>query len=78
MKPGEHRLRDALRRIRKPRPRYLPNSTEWAADIEHRLDRLEARQKWLLALCIAILTVVVGIDPQRLAQIINAVTTGAP
>lgn len=75
---GEHRLREVLRRIKKRRPCYLPNSTEWAGEIEHRLDKLEARQKWLLTLSIATLATVAGVKPELLADIVRRTLQALP
>jgi AraC-like DNA-binding protein len=82
MKPGEHRLRDAIRRIRDARPfrpkdrvTFTIDSERWAVEVNQRLHSLETRQKWLIALSITTLAVVLKVSPESLATLLKGITT---
>jgi len=75
MKPGETRLRQTLRRLKRPpRTKPTPLQEDWAAWVERRIAALETRQKWILALSIATLATVAGFNPQLLADLIERLT----
>jgi len=75
MRKGESRLRAAIRRLRHRTPPPPPGSDDWPSDVNRRLERLEARQKWLIALSMTTLAVVLRVNPDHLANILKGLIT---
>ena len=63
MKPGEQRLRHAIKRRQSPDARSkdpCPYDDSWGWWIEKRLQRLENSQKWLVRIAAGILIAEIG------------------
>jgi hypothetical protein len=66
-KPGEARLRAALRRFRRKRSAGMPKpSSDWEEWVEYRLLKLEESQRWMLWVILSALIVEAALEVLRI------------